>query len=205
MIRPIFCKFSAILMLLPVLTPERAQAFNDPNWPCAQRKVLQLSIGQVWSGPLPADGADWRADPKIAALAPILAARRTSMEEAESRISDFATGQGADLPLLFAGVFDLIERDRRRLIGGIERYAAQQRGLAEQIDVAQAALVEAKSATAEDDFDALDALEEREDKLLWDIRIYQDRNKSLTYVCESPVIIEKRAFALGRMILDAME
>ena len=55
------------------------------------------------------------------------------------------------------------------------------------------------------DFDALDAIEEREDKLLWDTRIYQDRNKSLTYVCESPVIIEKRAFAIGKVIQAAME
>ena len=39
-----------------------------------------------------------------------------------------------------------------------------------------------------------------EDKLRWDTRIYQDRQKSLTYVCESPVILEQRAFAVARMI-----
>lgn len=202
-------KSVSFLYLIPMValgvSAQPALAFNDPNWPCAQRKVIQLSIGQVWAGPLPEEGVTWRDDRKISALAPILAARRTSMEEVESRVSEFAAVEKDRLPLLFSAVFDLIERDRRRLIGGIERYAERQRGLAEQIDADQSELASLKAQTAEDDFDALDAIEEREDKLLWDTRIYQDRNKSLTYVCESPVIIEKRAFAIGKVIQAAME
>ena len=48
------------------------------------------------------------------------------------------------------------------------------------------------------DFDRIDALEEQLD---WDERIYTDRAKSLTYVCESPVIIEKRLYAISQMLL----
>ncbi|MEM6933245.1 MAG: hypothetical protein AAF526_06590, partial [Pseudomonadota bacterium] len=66
----------------------------------------------------------------------------------------------------------------------------------------QASIAIDRTAIAEDDYDALDALEEREDKMIWDTRIYQERNKSLIYVCESPVILEKRVFALARMIQD---
>ena len=187
--------------------PGQAAAFNDPDWPCAQRKVVQLSIGQVWTAALPPEGANWRDDPEIVRLAPVLAARRTSMDEAEALIAAFPGGEdrGARLTLLFAGAFDLIERERRRLIDGIVRYALKQRALSEQIDADQAVLAQLKETTAEDDFDGLDAIDEREDKLVWDTRIYQDRNKSLTYVCESPVIIEKRAFALGKLIQAEME
>lgn len=184
-----------------------AAAFNDPDWPCVQRKVVALSIGQMWVAPLPPEEANWRGDPEVARLAPLLAARRTTIEEAEALVAAFPDGpdRAARLTLLFAGTFDLIEQTRRRLIGGIEGYARKQRALSEQIDAAQAELAALKEATPEDDFDALDALEEREDQLVWDTRIYQDRNQSLTYVCESPVIIEKRAFALAKIIQAEME
>ena len=39
-----------------------------------------------------------------------------------------------------------------------------------------------------------------EAQLDWSTRIFQDRQQSLTYVCETPVILEQRAFALGRAI-----
>ena len=53
------------------------------------------------------------------------------------------------------------------------------------------------SAAESPDFDKIDAEEE---KLDWDTRIFTDRQAQLTYVCETPVILEQRAFALGRAI-----
>ena len=47
------------------------------------------------------------------------------------------------------------------------------------------------------DFDTVDKLEEQLD---WDERIYRDRAKSLTYVCETPVLLEKRLFALAQIL-----
>lgn len=178
-----------------------ASAFNDPDWPCVQRKVVALSPGQIWTAPLPPDDSSWRKDADISHLVPILAARRTSLDEAEALIGEFAEGaDDARLTLLFGGLFQTVEQERRRLIDGIERYARKQRSLSERIDAEQVEIATLRSETSENDFDTLDKLEEREDQLLWDTRIYQDRNKSLTYVCESPVIIEKRAFAISRMI-----
>ncbi|MEM6934067.1 MAG: hypothetical protein AAF526_10830 [Pseudomonadota bacterium] len=196
--------------LLPVATlallvsAGHGQAFNDPDWPCVQRKVLGLSIGQMWTAQLPPENANWRVDAEIADLAPYLAARRTDLNDAEVRIKDldWSTDRNERLTLLFAGIFEIIERDRRRIINGITKYAQKQRALSEQIDATQASIAIDRTAIAEDDYDALDALEEREDKMIWDTRIYQERNKSLIYVCESPVILEKRVFALARMIQD---
>ncbi|MEM7238336.1 MAG: hypothetical protein AAF501_11010 [Pseudomonadota bacterium] len=183
-----------------------AEAFNDPDWPCVQRKVTGLSIGQMWSAPLPPEDADWRGDVAVNELAPLLAARRTDLEAAEARIGslEWSENRNERLTLLFAGIFEIIERDRRRIISGITKYTQKQRALSEQIDAMQASIVAERRATDDDDFDALDALEEREDQLIWDTRIYQERNRSLTYVCESPVILEKRVFALARMIQDQM-
>ncbi len=47
------------------------------------------------------------------------------------------------------------------------------------------------------------------DKLLnqvdWETRIFEERRKSTSYVCEVPVLIEKRLFELGRVIQDAAD
>ena len=40
-------------------------------------------------------------------------------------------------------------------------------------------------------------------QLAWETRIFEDRRKSTSYVCEVPVLIEKRLFDLGRVIQDA--
>ena len=39
----------------------------------------------------------------------------------------------------------------------------------------------------------------------WDIRIFEDRRQSLVYLCEQPVLLEQRAFALARAIASHME
>ena len=39
----------------------------------------------------------------------------------------------------------------------------------------------------------------------WDIRIYDDRRGSLTYLCEQPVLLEQRAFTLARTIVSHLE
>ena len=36
-------------------------------------------------------------------------------------------------------------------------------------------------------------------------RIFEDRRKTIRFVCEVPVLIEQRLFALGRTIQQAME
>jgi len=62
--------------------------------------------------------------------------------------------------------------------------------------------LEAKQDKSNDDFDRL---EEIADKIEWDTRIFEERQQSLTYVCETPVLLEKRAFTLARMMMEQME
>ncbi len=197
MIRP-------LLAALAAFTPAAALAFGDPDWPCEQRKVEHLSIGQVWTLPMPADAEAWRKDDALARLAGAIAARRTGMDEVKELVAGVAAVPGADRPtrltMLFAGVFHLIDRERARLVDGITRYALHQRALAEKIDAAQAAIDAARAQAAPGDNDALDRIEEMEDARTWDTRIYNERRASLSFVCESPVTLERRAFAIGRMI-----
>lgn len=185
------------------LTGGQAIAQVDAGWPCMQRKVPHLSVAQLWAGPpLPADAA-WRDDPELAHLVSVISARRTELDEVRALLAGLGpAGQGRDARLLalFAGVFDAIDRERARVVAGIERFAAKQRGLAEQIDARDAALGAAETAAAPHDHDAADRIEQMRDELAWDIRIFQDRQRSLSSVCETPVILERRAFAVAQMI-----
>jgi len=196
----------ALALILGLPLPGLAADFSDPTWPCVQRKVVHLSWGMMWAGP-PIDDSlgDWRADPAIARLAPTLAVRRTPMQEAEAMIARFADGLGSQdrarrLALLFKGVFELIDDERAGIVGGIARYSEAQLRLAERIDAMRVELA-TLDAAAESDFDQQDRIEELRDKLAWSTRIHDERRQSLVYVCESPVIMEKRAFALARAIM----
>lgn len=180
-----------------------ATEFNDPDWPCIQRKVSALSVGQMWSGPTPE--GDWRANPAIRDLAGTIAPRRTPLEAVETLVADFAADQPASdrdrtLALLLAAVIDLIDAERAQLIEGISRYAHNQTELSSRVEGLQAELV----ALDREDASDLDRIEEIEDTLAWETRIFRDRAQSLTYVCETPVLMEQRAFAIARLIAAAL-
>jgi hypothetical protein len=175
-----------------------AQEAADAAWPCIQRKQPNLSIGQLWSGPPPDENvaALARRD-DIAALAQVLEQRRLSLDEAETLIAEFAeNADAAELIALFVAIFDRINAYRRQIMTGIERYAEKQEALSARIE-ARRTEMERLTAEADPDFDRIDAEEEALD---WDTRIFTDRQQQLTYVCETPVILEQRAFALASAI-----
>ena len=178
--------------------PGRAAEGTDPDWPCIQRRVPHLSLGQVWPGPVPGADAEARAKTAdIEALGRRLALRRTSMEEATRLIDDFAgSSDPAGLAGLYLATFAHINEARDRILEGIGRYARKQAGLDAEIHEKRNEL-NRLSAAEPPDFDAIDRAEADVD---WSTRIFLDRQQSLTYVCETPVILEQRAFALGRAV-----
>ena len=180
-----------------------AEGGTDPEWPCIQRKQPHLSLGQMWTGPEPDQAArDLAATPAIAALADRLEQRRLPLDQAEAEIATFAKGaDNQQLTALMLAIFDRVESHRAALIGGIARYGHKQVDLAQRIQERRDRM-EALQKPENPDFDAIDAEEE---KLDWDSRIFQDRQKSLTYVCETPVILEQRVFALARSIAAGLK
>jgi hypothetical protein len=195
----------APLLLLALAGPASA-ASPDVLWPCIQPKVAELAAGQMWAGP-PLTDAKWRDDQDVAELVPVIAARRTSIEDATTKIEAFAKDAGADkkarLTLLFAGVFEEINGLRSRILNGIERYSQHQIDLSKRIKDESLKVAQAKKAAASDDEKAKAA--ELEQQLLWDTRIYDSRSQAVSAVCESPVILEQRAFSIARAIQNVME
>jgi hypothetical protein len=123
--------------------------------------------------------------------------------EAEAAIASFAadlaeSAKEKRLVALFAGLFDTLNKERSDVMAGIERYARKQKAMAEDIREAQARLsdLSSKGDTAQ-----AAALTER---LAVEVRVFNDRRASLTFVCEVPTIIEQRLFALSRAIQKEM-
>lgn len=189
---------SACVLVVMLSGPVVAEGSGEPGWPCIQRKQPNLSVGQLWSGPMPDSAVKElarRAD--ILALAQVLEQRRISMEEAETLIGEFAnSANDAELSALFQAAFDRIDAYRSQIMIGIEQYAAKQISLSNQIEARRVEMVRLEAAGSPD-FDKIDA----EEKMLdWDTRIFTDRQLQLTYVCETPVLLEQRAFALAKAV-----
>jgi Spy/CpxP family protein refolding chaperone len=177
-----------------------------PDWPCVQAKVPEVSVAAVWAGP-PIDGIGetWKNDAKMRELVPRLAARRTPLEDAQKAAEDFIAASSADkaekAKLLFAGLFQELNRQRTEVMDGIDRITAKEKELAEAIRADRAALSESQDSPTPDQ----QKINDLTGRLEWGTRIYEDRRKTIRYVCDVPTAIERRLFALGRAIAQAAE
>ncbi len=200
-------RFAAAIALCAGL-PSASHAADPryPDWPCAQAKVPEISVVAVWDGPpIEQAAAAWQSEPDIRDLVARLAARRTPIEEAQKRIAQFVTGDAAARTekgkLLFAGLFETLNSERGAVMNGLERLARSEKALAEEIRSDTSAMHELQDAPSPDQA-KIDALATR---IEWNMRIFEDRRKSIRFACEVPVIIEKRLFALSRAIAQTME
>ena len=196
----------SLVLAVGLASPVRAADPRNPDWPCQQVKVPELSAAAVWAGP-PLDdiGRTWEDDAKVKDLVARLAARRLPLEEAQKTAADFLAVSGdakrAQARLVFAGLFATLDRLRSEVINGIERYTRRQREFAGQVRANTLKLREMQDAPNADP----KQVEELAEKVQWDTRIFEERRQTINYVCEVPVLIEQRLFALGRTIQEAME
>jgi hypothetical protein len=176
-----------------------------PDWPCVQAKVPELSPAALWAGPPLDDAKAWANDPKIKELVPRLAARRVPIEDAQKSIAEFMTGSAAERAekgkLLFAGVFERLNAERGEVMTGIERLARRQKDMADKIreNVVELHRIQDMPAPEPAKLDKLSRQVE------WSTRIFEDRRKTVRFVCEVPVLIEQRLGTLARAIQQGME
>lgn len=180
--------------------PAQAADYSDPTWPCIQRKVEHLSLGVMWPHPVPDGDLPETLNDPAQELVQTLVLRRVPEEELSTLAADFGAAHPGltrdDLGLIFRDAFTAIDRQRTRLIAGIGTYSLKQIDLAARVEAARVEF-DAEMALDEPDFDKVDALDEQ---IEWDERIYRDRAQSLTYVCETPVLLEKRAYAIAQAL-----
>jgi hypothetical protein len=175
---------------------------NAVAWPCAQRKVSTISAGTIWSGPSIDAGKDWDQDNDVAALAQRLASRRLPITDTDPLIADFAKQAGSakdkQLTRLFVGVLDLINTNRDQILQGIQRYAQGQERLAERMRTESDAISAKQEDATASDLGVATTQQNRD--YAWDQRIFKERKQALSYVCETPSLLERRAFEIGKRI-----
>jgi DNA repair ATPase RecN len=176
-----------------------------PDWPCQQLKVPGIAIASVWNGPsIDIGDAAKPTDAKQTELVSRLAARRTPIEDARKLIADYVVGTAEEkqekAKTLFAALYSTLNAQRDEVMNGIERFSRKQKTAADDIrEQAQ------KLRSMQDRPDADPAQsEELASRLAWQTRIFEDRRKSTSYVCDVPVLIEKRLFDLSGAIQSAL-
>jgi hypothetical protein len=199
--------FRCIVVAVAACWTQSALALDPryPDWPCQQLKVPGIAIASVWAGPSIeiGDGAK-PTDAKQAELVSRLAARRTPIEDVRKLIADYVVGTSAEkqekATTLFAALYSTLNSQRDEVMSGIERFSRKQKVAADNIrEEAQ------KLREMQDKPDANPAQnEELVSQLAWQTRIFEDRRKSTSYVCDVPVLIEKRLFDLGGAIQGAL-
>jgi hypothetical protein len=201
--RPARLLIAVALPALGLLALPAGSARAQEDWPCVQRLVPRLEAGQMWSGP-PVDTAG-EASPEIMALATELADLSLAPDDLATKVRAFAEARpeadrARDLTRLFAAALAELNRSRASMIEGIKRYARRQQLLAAQIAEENRRL-DQQQAQAGVDAAQLAELQSARD---WDTRVYTDRQRQLGLVCEQPVRIEQRAFALARAIQEQL-
>jgi len=196
----------AALSLIASATTALAADPRYPDWPCNQIKVPELSAAAVWAGPPIEDVGDaWQNDPTIRDLVARVAARRISQDEAEKAIADYFAATSDDkqikAKLLFAGVFTTLNHERSVVMDGIERFARLQKQSAERIRSEVGEMRALQDAPNRDEA----KVEDLGNKINWETQVFQDKRKTIGYVCEVPTIIEQRLGALARAIQQAVE
>ena len=197
-----------VVMAIALASPGRALAADPryPDWPCNQIKVPEMSVAAVWAGP-PIDDVEgiWEQDPAVRNLVAQLAARRTPLENAEKIISDTISGDPAErqrkAKLIFAGLFKALNHERSEVMSGIERFSRKQREFADQVRSTILQLRELQNTPGHDQT----KVDELISRVEWDTRIFDERSRTIGYVCEVPVLIEQRLFALARAIQQSLE
>jgi hypothetical protein len=178
---------------------------RHPDWPCTQAKVPDISLAAVWAGPPLDDIKDkWKEDAKVSALVPKLAARRTSLEDAQKAIAEFLASSADKATagkLLFAGLFDTLNAQRSSVMNGLERTTRKQRAAADKIRADALAMQELQGASSPHQT----KIDDLGNQLAWQTRIFEERQRVVKFVCEVPTAIDQRLFALSRVIQQEME
>ena len=189
--------------LLITSQPLSARYGGGENWPCVQRKVAKLTVGEMWTiSVLDEKNISWKQNQLSKSIIKEILPRRISIEKARDAIRYFVkTNQGQNLNKHLADIFlELLSQTnsiRTSVVGGIGRYAARQKQLARTINTHRKRVTKLE-AIDEPSKEQDKELGELDKKLEWDIRIHEEREQSLEYVCEVPVLLSQRLYQLAK-------
>jgi hypothetical protein len=194
----------AIAIVAPLAPQAVAQSRSkiDSDWPCQQIKTPTFSLATIWAGPpLDLDSQSWRNEADVANLEAQMAQRRVPIADVEAAIADFKAKAGSDantkLLRAFAAAFTDLSQQRSQIIDGLDRIGRRQKALADRIRAENEAV---QKSSDQNPASQAPAGGDSQERLLWDLRIFDDRRQTVTYVCEAPTLIEQRIGEIARAV-----
>ncbi|EWG99704.1 hypothetical protein [Halomonas sp. BC04] len=199
--------FGALLAVGGVAQVEAQRAAaGPPDWPCVQRLIPEMSWGTIWAGP-PLDELErqWWDDEEVGRVARFATARATPEGEGLERVRDFVASVDDDeaeerLTLLFSGLFELTNRERRRTIDSIRRASRAQ---VARLDVISNMVDELEKKRSEEGAEEAE-IERLADDLFWEQRTFQMRQQALPAMCEQPYLLEEKLSRMTRVIMERL-
>jgi hypothetical protein len=194
---------------MALLTPQAAAEYKgktDPDWPCQQIKTPTFSLASIWAGPqLDLDAQNWRNEGDVADLEAKMAQRRVPIADVETAITDFKAKAGPDagpkLLRAFAAAFTDLTQQRSEIITGLDRVGRKQKALADRIREENEAV---QNASDPNQVGQAAPAAKGQEQMLWDLRVFDDRRQTVTYVCETPTLIEQRIGEIARAVQKAL-
>lgn len=196
-----------LIALLAVSSAPKASNDKIKDWPCKQRLVPELTISTYWiDGNLEEETKGWKKNFPIRSIADDLADRDTDITKAEQIINNFSDSLKKDhnkhLKILFRATFNEMQLQRARIINGIQALTKQQNILARDISNYAVKLNDLKQGDKPNKAQLVQALQdERQLKVM----VYDDREQLMPYVCEKPVLLEHKLYAISKAIKNNMK
>jgi hypothetical protein len=200
--------FATLAALAIVASPAAAADKTNPDWPCVQKKIENLSPTSVWDGPSIEADKDAGSDETVKDLVLQLTSRRVPAEQAAAAIKKYAgtldaAKKDAALTHLFAAVFETINGQRKTVISGLEKYLRSQRDRSAQVEQMGIDLDKLREGSGTDDESEAKVMKAQQD-YDWASRIYQERQQNITVACDVPVVLDSRLGELARAIRENM-
>lgn len=218
---------TALLFVGLMLTgpaPASAKDEATPDWPCVARKVVELDAATIWDGPALDDAKKaWMNDDVVRKLSAYVISRRLKETEVEDAIKKFADGVAADkrdqkLTELFAAALSRTNDERKIVMSGIERFHKRQLVRAKEIEAQGITLPTDAAAVAPPPEgqgttgpagkveDAAAAMkDDPEEKIKWEVRVFQERQQNIPIACEIPQLMDERAGLVARTVRALMK
>ena len=174
---------------------------KDPDWPCIQVYIEELSWGSIWTGPpLDDNSSKWSDDEELNLFTKKLMNRRTKETEGIKELNVYIKKNKSPekLTKLFHGLFDRTNDVWKKRNTKLLSFGKRQRLTSEKISSKLAQIKELSK-----DFDNnKEEIEKLEQEQFWDIRRFEDRRALSDSLCEQPRFFEKRLGVYSKIILE---
>tara|TARA_Y100000590_G_C15330706_1_gene867564 strand:+ start:79 stop:687 length:609 start_codon:yes stop_codon:yes gene_type:complete len=195
-----------ILILIIFFSSNRAYAQPpgqtvNPDWPCVQVYIEELSWGSIWTGPaLNENSSKWADDQELSSLSKRLMDRKIKEAEGIKELEKYIkkNKSSKQLTKLFHALFDrtnvIWKKRNLKLLSFGKKQRLTSKIIAEKLDK-----VKELSKDPEANKDEIQKLEQEQ---FWDLRRFEDRRSLSDRMCEQPRFYEKRLGVYSNIILE---